>query len=223
MEIRELPRNPKAPNFTERTIQLLTELCFRHDDPPQPVDLIFVFSGSLCPGETADRIVDLLHSGVSKRVFLPGGIPTYADSRKIQKSESELILDFIPKHKFPDVQFFTEQQSRNTLENVEEALEVFDFRESEKIFFVFKAHAAGRGYLTLRRFLPHALLLQRSFPIQYEGVSQSISRDSWHTFAFGRERVWGEYLRIKKYGERGDIAFDEVRESVRRIAEEIDE
>jgi hypothetical protein len=37
---------------------------------------------------------------------------------------------------------------------------------------------------------------------------KTISLSEWHTHDEGRERVYGEYLRIQTYSERGDIATD---------------
>lgn len=214
---REIPRNPEVPALNDEIIRLLTEPCFRRDDPSERVDLIFVFSTPIQTQETADAVTELLRHGIAQRVFVTGGIPGYKDSRNIPKPECALVLDHIPISEFPRVRFFTEDRSRNTLENAQRALEVLDFRAYRKVLFVFKAHAAGRGYLTLRRFLPHAKILQKTAPAFYEEAGRLLERDSWHTFSYGRERVWGEYLRIKIYGERGDIAFDEARNAIEQI------
>ncbi len=112
------------------------------------------------------------------------------------------------------MQFFHEDQSTNTPENVTEALKILDFSDYAKVLFIFKSHDARRGYLTLRKFLPDAQLIQKTFNTQYPGTDRILNQETWHTFDFGRSRIWGEYLRIKKYGERGDIALDDETKSL---------
>ena len=40
-----------------------------------------------------------------------------------------------------------------------------------------------------------------------DGAHASVSAQTWHRYAAHRDIVWGEFLRIEKYGERGDIAY----------------
>jgi hypothetical protein len=91
------------------------------------------------------------------------------------------------------------------------------FTDCSSLLFIFKAHAAGRGYLTLRKFFKQAEILQQSFEVKYSRANSLLTRDNWFTFDFGRERVWGEYLRIKTYGARCDIEYDEVESLVNEI------
>ena len=64
--------------------------------------------------------------------------------------------------------------------------------------------------------------MQQTFAAQYSYTEATdvIARENWHTFEFGRTRVWGEFLRIKTYGQRGDIEYNEVRELVEEIDQE---
>jgi hypothetical protein len=73
--------------------------------------------------QLASVVEDLLDKKISNKVFITGGTPSY-----------------------------TENALRNTLENVTEALKVLDFFSYSTILFVFKTHAAGRGYLTLKKY-----------------------------------------------------------------------
>ncbi len=52
-------------------------------------------------------------------------------------------------------------------------------------------------------------------------AEKEITRYDWHTFDFGRRRLWGEYLRIKEYGNREDIEYEEVKDLVEEIEKEI--
>ncbi|MEK9152292.1 MAG: ElyC/SanA/YdcF family protein [Patescibacteria group bacterium] len=215
MTSREIPREPTPPQLNEEAIRLLTGLCFRKDDPPQPADLIFAFGTAISKVEMAAAITELLDAGVSKRVLICGGIPKYDDSVPIKHAECETVMELIPRARYSDVEFFLERASTTTLENVAYSLKVLDFSAFGRIFFIYRAHPAGRGYLTLRKFAPKADIFQKTFPARFDDIV--LSRENWHQTGFGRSRVWSEYLRIKTYGERGDIAFDEVRDAVAAI------
>ncbi len=214
METREVDRHPIVPELSEQAIQLITQLCFRHDDPIEPVDLIFVFSSPLEPEIVAELIKDLLRQNISKKVFISGGSASKFGDLNLAKPESSFVLERINKDKFPDVEFYSEDKSTNTLENVTESLKILDFNSYPKVLYMFKSHDSQRGYLTLRKFLPKSKLIQKTFSAIYPGTDKILDATTWHTYEFGRERVWGEYLRIKKYGERGDIAYDEDTKSL---------
>ncbi len=220
MRIQAIKRNPPAPELSKETIKLLTELCFRPDGPLEPVDLIFEFSSPRDPEQTIQIIENLLKKNISKKVFITGGASDYIDSPKFDKPESELLLEKMDVGKFPDVKFFSENKSTNTLENVTEALKVLDFSNYSKILFIFKRHDSMRGYLTLKKFIPQAKIIQQTFAGTYAGTDRPLDENTWHTYEFGRTRVWGEFLRIKKYGQRGDIFYDE---EIDKIVKQIDE
>jgi uncharacterized SAM-binding protein YcdF (DUF218 family) len=208
MKPREIERSPVPPKLNHQTIQLLTKLCFRPDDELEKADLIFAFSSTTEIEKFAQTIKNLVNQNISKKVFIAGGVPNFHDSLKIPKAESSIVLELIKTTGYPDVEFFTESKSTNTLENVTESLKVLDFRNYKKIVFVFKKHDSRRAYLTLKKFLPNAKLIQQTFTPTYPNTDRPLNKDTWSTYDFGRSRVWGEYLRIKLYGQRGDIAYD---------------
>lgn len=209
MDKREIEKEPEVPELSKKEIDIIAKICFREDDELEPADLIFVFGSSHYVKELADIIIDLLTRKLSNRVFITGGIPTYTDSKKIDKAENLSILDYINRNLFEGVQFYTESVSKNTTENVTEALKVLDFTRYKKIIFIFKYHACGRGYLTLRKFLPSAKLMQKSFNVSYHDGVQEITKENWYKTELGRKRVYGEYLRIQTYSKRGNIAQPE--------------
>ena len=214
-----IPRNPEAPDLDDESIKLLTQLCFRQDDKTERVDLIFVYGTATCSiaKRMARVVLDLLNKNVCDKVIITGGFTNKSDTKKFSKAESDLLIDEIDVDKYNRVEFIIENKSFNMLENVTEALRILDFSNYKKILFIFKSHAAGRGYLTLRKYLPKTEILQKTFNTKYSKAELEINRDNWHTFDFGRSRVWGEFLRIRKYGQRGDIEFDEVKDLVRQI------
>jgi len=217
-ERRELERNPETPELSSEAINLVTNLCFRPESLPDRADLIFVFSTSVHLDELGDLVKKLLEENISDKVMLSGGVPLYEDVAEIPKPESQLILDKIDTDKFPGVKFYTEKNSRNTKENVEESLKVLDFSTYKKILFIFKSHAAGRGYLTLKKHCPGTDFFQQTYNPKYNETSRALSEADWFEDDFNKKRVWGEFLRIKTYGEKGDIYYpDEVKDEVEKI------
>lgn len=214
----EVPRNPAAPKLNDEAVTLISELCFHTDDEPQAADVIFVYASAVFVERLAETVHDLLSKGVSETLIITGGIPNYGSEPLIASPEAALLLNELDLTSFPRVRLICEGLSRNTRENVEYALRAHDFSQCKHIRFIFKAHAAGRGYLTLKQFCPEARLSQTTYAVQYDGSPMAIAKDNWFQFDFGRERVWGEVLRIKKYGERGDIAYPDV---VRRTTDRI--
>lgn len=223
--MKEIERNPIAPRLNSKAKELITQLCFRKDDKLKKVDGIFVFSSLVDIKKLAKLIEKILEKGVSKKVFITGGVipDDRARDLKIKKGsiEADLLLAALNVERFKDVRFYVEKKSLNTLENVTEILKIPEFKKCKSLLFIFKSHAAGRGYLTLRKFFQSAEILQMTFNAKYEKENKSITKNNWHSFAFGRSRVWGEYLRIKKYGSRGDIEYKSVEKLLDKIEKEI--
>lgn|GEM_PF-394598 len=221
MEKREIERNPKVPALSQKLISLLTELCFRPDDPVKPADLIFVFGSSSSLKTLGIFTKQLLDQNVSTKVFLSGDGSLYKGiGRFLSRPESFYILKEINPKAYPGIEFYTEDKSNNTLENVTEALKILDLPRFKSILYIAKSHASQRCYLTLRKFVPKTELLQTTFDRIYPGTNTKLSRDTWHTFNYGRSRVWGEFLRIKTYGERGDICLSKDTVDIIREIEE---
>lgn len=75
-----------------------------------------------------------------------------------------------------------------------------------------------RSYLTLKSFCSKAEFANCQIPIMSkEGIC--IDAENWHKSEEGRALVWGEYLRIKTYGSRGDFFIDEIIEKLESVEE----
>jgi len=223
----EIERNPIPPKLNEKAIQLITDLCFRKDDDLEKVDGIFVYSSIMGIDKLVKLLTNILSKQISNKIFITGGVtPQHLTEElgiKTELTEADTILGALDLDRYEDLKVFVERESTNTLANVTETLKNSEFRDCKTLLFIFKSHAAGRGYLTLRKFFPKAYILQRTFNTKYNDTEKEISRENWHTFDFGRKRVWGEYLRIKTYGSRGDIEYEEVRGLVEEIENEVKE
>lgn len=214
---------PDAPSHLSDDLRiLLTELCFMKTEKLESVDLIFV-CGNPSFQELAEHISNLLHNKVSHKVMLTGGVTSHESMLKKPKSEARLIYEALLKIGMPEnVDFFLEEDSLNTLENVLNALTILNFKNYNRLCFVFPAHGAKRAYLTLRKFLPDTKIFSAAYHDTYPNEGEPIKAESWHNSTFAIKRVWGEYLRIKEYGSRGDIAYDEVKDLVLQIEKVIE-
>src|ERR1700722_18605869 len=102
MEPREIDRHPAVPELSDEAIELVTKLCFRPDDPLEPVDLIFIFSTPLEPDIVVGIIADLLKHHISKKVFISGGSSAkYGGTNGIEKPESAYVTERINSEEFP--------------------------------------------------------------------------------------------------------------------------
>lgn len=215
---REIPKIAQAPKLNDRVVTLLTRLCFMEHREGY-ADIIFVFGSRFCIDENAEIVHDLLERGLAKEVVLTGGSPEFDDLEQMDISEAELLLKKIRTEDFPNVKFYYEDKSHHTLANVTEAMQVVNFDYFDRIIFVAKSFASRRAYLSLKKYLPDKKYLSVTYDAAYPD-EQRITQKNWYSTEEGRGRVWGEFLRIKKYGEKGDIEYGEP---VRRMIKEIEE
>ncbi len=189
----EINRNPRPPRLNKKAKKLITELCFRKNDPLKKVDGIFVFSSIIGIDKLADLVKKILAKNISDKIFITGGVPPKKVARNLgikeEKLEADTLLNALNLNQYKNLNVFVERNSGNTLENVTETLKNPEFKKCQSLLFVFKAHAAGRGYLTLRKFFPETKILQQTFEAKYKQADKKITRDNWHTFPFGRSRV----------------------------------
>lgn len=206
---------PEVPDLSKEQIERLTRICFRQNSKEVPqVDLIFIFGTAVCFKELGIALKKVLHC--SNQILFTGGIERYVDSIVHERPESEMLYDevksFIPKQ----TKVFIETKSRNTFENLELGLKLLD-KMPESVCFIVKSFHSGRAYMTLKKFLPKAVIYQDSFDSIYPNQNDHMTADSWHLNKQYRARVWGEFLRIKQYGKRKDLDFGEVQDLLNEI------
>lgn len=213
---REIPKAPPAPPLDGEAVQLLTQLCFGiPDDVSRSCEAVFIFGASSAGNQ--HRIVEtycryVQHQTAAKTVYIAGGRPKGPD----QKTEAQIIAGRINPRAYPGVEFRLEEESKSTLENVVNCLRL-GLRDHRQLIFIAKAHSAGRSRLTLAKYLPdigYSNIRHRCYDAhaqcpdpKMDGAQISIGSTSWQRYAAHRDIVWGEFLRIEKYGSRGDIAY----------------
>ncbi len=221
MKTREIDKNPTVPQLSKRVVELLTELCFRKREELESADVLFIFGTSFEIENIAHAAEKVLEKGLVSSVVATGGAPMFPDSPKMSRSEAVEILHALRIERFPNTIFRSESESLNTQENVRLSLRFPELAKATKVIYLFRSHACGRGFLTLRKYLPSAKLLPLSVDVSYKKGSLAISRETWFSDQFSRSRVWGEFLRIETYGARGDIWYPQyIQDMVNAIRNE---
>ena len=199
---REIKKKPKPPKMDLDMINLLTQICFRYDKIEKS-DLIFVFGTNILHKKIAKHIEYMLINNLSNRVLITGGIANYLETEYKDIPESRLIFNNIDINKFNEVQFILEEFSKNNIENVLNAEKLIDFKKLDSIICISHSYASNRSVQTLRNIFKKKIL---SYPFDILGKNLTlIDKGSWFQNEEGKSIVWGEYLRIKTYGERRDF------------------
>lgn len=220
---REIKELPFSPILSSRSIQGLTKLCFRQDDSPIPsTDGIFIFGSTISLDELSKKVHELIEKKVASRLILTGGIVAYHGCDTHSIPQSKMIHQMLQKFAPLEIEFLSEETSQNTFENIRFGLSKIK-TEIHSLCFITKSFHCGRSYLTLRKFLPQVVLFQSSYACLYPGEHQQITAKNWFRFQNGKARVWGEFLRIRKYGQRGDISTAEVSGLISEIEESVQE
>ncbi|OME92281.1 MULTISPECIES: YdcF family protein [Paenibacillus] len=201
----QIPKDPVVPELTEVQINELTDIVFLSKEI-SPCDAIFVFGGTH-PGHW-EATIDAYNRSLGKMIIVTGGVsPTGIKHENwVDKTvpEAHVIVKKLTEAGISLNVIMYEDRSRNTLENVLFAKEVFNFNAIESLLIVCKSHGAGRQYRTLAKHSPPKInYFSYGFVLSYNG--QTINRENWMHSSIGRSRVFGEYLRICFYGDRGDI------------------
>lgn len=194
------------PELIREQIDWLSDIVFYKDEKPEPCDAVFVFGGTH-PGHWK-KAIEAYHTGLGNTFIVTGGVsPTgkkHAEWEDPTTPESLVMKSKMIEASIPEESIFYEGTSRNSMENVIHALKVFDFTRVKSMLVVTKEHGAGRQIRTLQKHLPKEIrFIPYGFPAVYSG--EGIRRDNWHLTLKGRARVWGEYLRICKYGDAGHL------------------
>ncbi|WEK20980.1 MAG: ElyC/SanA/YdcF family protein [Candidatus Pedobacter colombiensis] len=213
---REILKVPASPDMDMELISALTSLCFQEESLVAS-DILFVFGSNVQHREIADIISYMLNRELVNQVLITGGIANYNGSFYKKEAESEQIKSHIPLEKYTDKKIYIENRSRNIIENIVEARKIFSFENINSITFLSHSYASTRASLSLKRFFPGVKLHCIPLPLTTDIAKYPISRQMWSKTVYGRDLVWGEYLRLQTYGGRGDFPIDEIREELDHI------
>ncbi|GEK66371.1 YdcF family protein [Leuconostoc mesenteroides] len=201
-----IPKSPEVPKLSESEIEFLTNTVFGPKKSIIKCDALFVFSGTH-PGHWEKTLEAYNETGVDKIIVTGGNSLTGKKHPEWQfdnQTEADVIIDYLISNGVSPQHIVYEKSSTNTLENVKFALNVFDFSQIKSLMFICKSHATGRQLRTLTKYLPATIdYIPYTFNAEYSG--NIVSRQEWMNSDIGQSRVWGEYLRILHYGQKGDI------------------
>lgn len=204
-----ISKEPVIPDLNEMDVDFLTALTFEKEAIPQKCDALFIFSG-IHSGHW-EKAIEAYKYNYIDTIIVTGGRsltgnphPDWDGNSDIEISEAQVIVSYLVSAGIPSEKICMEEKSTNSLENVIYAKEVFDFTMIQTLMVVCKSHVAGRQIRTLKKHLPRQIeYIPYTFNSVYKGIE--VNRYNWMETEVGRKRVWGEYLRIKHYGIKGDI------------------
>lgn len=213
---REILKVPESPDMDTALVSALTTLCFQEESLVAS-DLLFVFGSNVQHREIADIIGYMLNAELVNQVLITGGVANYNGSFYRKEAESEQIKSYIPLEKYRDKKIYTENKSKNIIENIVEGQKVISFENIRSMTFLAHSYASTRAALSLKRFFPSIALHCIPLPLPSDLSKYPISRQMWSKTEYGRGLIWGEYLRLQTYGNRGDFPIDEIRCSLDHI------
>lgn len=220
MELLELQREilkvPKNPEMDGELIEALTALCFQEEKLTES-DVLFVFGSNVQHKEIADLISYMLDQNLVDQVVITGGVANYTGSVYQKQAESERIKSFIALQKYPDKYIYTENKSKNTIENIVEAQKIFSFSNIRSMTFLAHSYASTRCALSLKKYFPGVTVYCIPLPLPSKFFEYPVSKDRWFRTNYGRGLVWGEYLRLQTYGKRGDFPIIEIQDKLDHI------
>lgn len=201
-----IPRNPEVPNLSKKEMDIVERVTFFESIESKKCDAIFVFSST--HELHWKKVLEAYQNGYADKIIITGGRSLTGRPHESWKygdaMESDVIANYLMEFGVPKENIVTERKSTNSLENVMFALEVFDFSKINSLMVVSKSHVLGRQLRTLAKYIPITIeLIPYTYDATYKGIL--INRENWKDSKESISRVWGEYLRIVHYGDKGDI------------------
>lgn len=198
-----IPREVAVKDLSSEEIEGITQTVFVASEP-QPTDLLFIFGTSSIDNEILESVARDCQKGCFPKVMVTGlSGRLYSETGK---PVAHIMRDELIVRGVPSEVILVQDRSTNTLEDVAFSLDVLEKHSisPESIAFLCKAHHSGRCLRTLRKFFPSQTLSPITYVAEYDGIK--VSREDWYQHEVSIGRVYGEYLRIIEYAERGDIA-----------------
>ena len=188
--------SPAEIDAIGKTVFITTEI--------QPADLLFVFGSSIISDHIWHTVAAYFQQNYFPKIVVAGliGRAYYQTGRPLAYiARDQLLAQGVPADAIR-----TQDRSTNTYEDVSFTLATWpELAALRSMIFVSKAHHSGRCWRTLRQFFPDTRLHALTYDAVYDGIV--VAAHNWPDHPVSRGRVYGEFLRIKKYAARGDIAL----------------
>ncbi len=205
---KRIPYFVDPPGFSPEMEKEITRINFGDPQETKPCDVIFIFGGSH-PGlwETG---ASAFHSGLGKDIVATGGRKDDALRHKTwnygDMAEAEVIRQQLVRLGVPAQRISIETESKNTYENVRNAMTEYDFGKILSVLAVCKSYAVGRQIRTLRAQLsPEVKIVPLPFDAHLAGTGPIIRRDNWTEYQDARRYIFANLLKIYQYGSLGHL------------------
>lgn len=183
----------------EQDFQKITDYMFLDSDP-QKADIAILFGTR--HNEPSDVFADLYNKKIVRKVVITGGT-----NRVTGSNEAEEITKELKQRGINCKDILLENKSTNSLENVLFSKQVIDDKIGLKnitdIIYITKHYHARRALLTLKKYFPKQINFH---PVIYS--IYDFDKTNWQKSEIGKKKILGEYEKIRKYQENGDIAND---------------
>ncbi len=199
-----IPREVAVEDLSPEEIEHIAQTVFVPSDLHPAADLLFIFGTSTIDGEVLESLARDCQQGCFPKVLVTGLSGRLYD--ETGKPVAHIMRDELIVRGVPSEVILVQNRSTNTLEDVAFSLDVLEKHGifPESIAFLCKSHHSGRCLRTLKKFFPSQMLSPVIYIAEYDGIK--ICKEDWYQHKVSRGRVYGEYLRIIKYTQRGDIA-----------------
>jgi len=202
-----IPKYPRVPNLNKNQITKLTNIVFLPKRDLKKNDVIFVF-GSTHPA-CVEATYQAYKEGLGREIIISGGRSNAREKHKDwtggDGSEASSISSQLIERGIPEDRIHVEEQATNSKENVILATKLFDFSKVKGVTIISKNYVVGRQYRTLMKYIPSRIQISSYGYNVYLDDGTTFDENNWTEKAQSRSLVFGEYLRIISYGERGDI------------------
>lgn len=177
-------------------IKKITDYIFL-ESKPQKAGLAIVFGTRY--SEPIDKVFELYSNKLVSKILVSGGKNKITGKKEACVMHDKLIELGIEKENI-----LTEEESTNSLENVLFSKIIIEnkigFENIKKIIAVTKHYHSRRALMTLKKHFPKNIQL---IPAPYDICG--FTKNNWLEKEKGREKVMGEWNKIQKYLEKGDI------------------
>lgn len=147
-----------------------------------------------------DKVLGLYNHGLVAKMVFSGGINRHTKRNEAQRMKQEAI-----KAGIIEDDIILEDSSTNTLENVLFSGDVLSqrvgFENIKSIIAIVKNYHSRRALMTMKRHFPEHIAL-KSCPYSIYGFT----KETWHISELGREKVFGELGKIRKYLAKDNLA-----------------
>ncbi len=167
------------------------------DEKPEKADLALVFGTR--HREAIEKTYELYRAGFIDKILISGGKNRVTGENEAEEMSKKLIMLGV---NFEDI--VLENKSVNSLENVLFSKKIIDekigFKLIKKIIAITKNYHSRRALMTIKKYFPDYIKI---IPITYQ--VGGLTKENWSDSATGKEKVIGEFEKIKIYLEKGDI------------------